>query len=539
MYRSILFFLFAWVFNSCGSVPENSIEMILDPTREYQKMEGFGASDAWRCQFVGKYWPEEKRDQIADLLFSQEFDEQGDPRGIGLSLWRFYLGSGTASLGESSGIVNEWRRAECFQLPDGSYDWTRQEGQQWFLIAARKRGVEKYLAFSITPPVHMSKNGMGHSPAGDISMNIRDGKMGEYARFMADVLAHFQDQGLAFDFLSPFNEPQWNWDNNTQEGTAAQNGQLYELIAGLSAELDTRNLSAEIVAGEAGTINHLSGIVLNDSRDNQVEVFFGKESPMNLAPLPKVRHAITAHSYFTTWPLDTLLLTRERLADCMAQTDPGLEYWQTEFCILEKNDEIGQGGKRDLEMPTALYVARVIHADLVMNNASSWQWWTALSQCDYKDGLVYLDNGRETGMVDPESPMNDSLKYDGVVRESKLLWALGNYSRFIRPGAVRIDLQFDNPVDVKDQLSGLMASAFHDRERHQFILVFVNQSADIQTILLRNPGGTTFAPGKSVKVYITSPEKDLRFETVSLPSVDLDPQSVTTLIIPEFCKEEI
>ena len=55
----------------------------VDLNQEMQTIDGFGASDAWRCQMVGKYWPEEKRNQIADWLFSQEVDENGNPKGIG------------------------------------------------------------------------------------------------------------------------------------------------------------------------------------------------------------------------------------------------------------------------------------------------------------------------------------------------------------------------------------------------------------------------------------------------------------------------
>lgn len=44
----------------------------VDLNQEMQTIDGFGASDAWRCQMVGKYWPEEKRNQIADWLFSQK-----------------------------------------------------------------------------------------------------------------------------------------------------------------------------------------------------------------------------------------------------------------------------------------------------------------------------------------------------------------------------------------------------------------------------------------------------------------------------------
>ena len=38
-------------------------------------------------------------------------------------------------------------------------------------------------------------------------------------------------------------------------------------------------------------------------------------------------------------------------------------------------------------MKTALYVARIIHHDIVYAGAKSWQWWRAIGG-DYKDGLI-------------------------------------------------------------------------------------------------------------------------------------------------------
>ena len=52
--------------------------------------------------------------------------------------------------------------------------------------------------------------------------------------------------------------------------------------------------------------------------------------------------------------------------------------------------------------------------------------WRAIGG-DYKDGLI-----RE--YTDPDLQ-------DGRVEDSKLMWILGNYSRFIRPGAVRMSVE--------------------------------------------------------------------------------------------------
>src|SRR5690606_35084975 len=91
----------------------NTVEINTTSSEEFQTIEHFGASDAWSAQFVGK-WPDSKRNAIAELLFSKEVDPQGNPKGVGLSLWRFNIGAGSAQQGEDSGIKDEWRRAESF-----------------------------------------------------------------------------------------------------------------------------------------------------------------------------------------------------------------------------------------------------------------------------------------------------------------------------------------------------------------------------------------------------------------------------------------
>ena len=118
-------------------------------------------------------------------------------------------------------------------------------------------------------------------------------------------------------------------------------------------------------------------------------------------------------------------------------------------------------------MKTALYVARIIHHDIVYAGAKSWQWWRAVGG-DYKDGLI-----REY--------TNDDLK-DGRVEDAKLMWALGNYSRFIRPGAVRLSVSaFDQagnliPGGDTDQ-KGLMCSAYQNADG-SYAVVLINYAQE-------------------------------------------------------------
>ena len=119
--------LILW-FAGLGMFPLNAQRMIMDEQKTYQTIHSFGASDCWSLAMVGRYYPEEKKKQIAEWLFSLEKDANGNPKGIGLSQWRFNIGAGSAEQGKESRITNEWRRAEGFYGTDGSLNFEKQVG---------------------------------------------------------------------------------------------------------------------------------------------------------------------------------------------------------------------------------------------------------------------------------------------------------------------------------------------------------------------------------------------------------------------------
>ena len=485
------------------SIASEIVEIKIDLDKELQTMDGFGASDAWRCQMVGKNWPLEKRNAIADLLFSKEVDKDGNPKGIGLSIWRFYLGAGSAEQGLDSDISDEWRRSECFQNPDGTYNWTKQAGQRWFLQAAKSRGVEKFLAFTISPPVQMTLNGKAFSPQ-KLNMNIKEGMLPDYADFLIETIDNLQrNEGITFDYLSPINEPQWDWmagknGQASQEGTPATNQEMFNFTKLLSERIESKSLKTEIVLGEAAIINYLYENVNDETRDDQINAFFGPSST-NISQLPHVKNVITGHSYFSVWPVKDQINFREKLSSSLNQKK-NLKYWQTEYSILEKTDEDiipgGSGHQRDLGIKTALFVARIIHNDIAVANASSWQWWTALTRADFKDGLIYLDDGTNNG-----SMIDGYCKNDGFFHDSKLLWALGNYSRFVRPGMIR--LQIENQKLEED----VMLTAYKDVDNKKLVIVAVNNSDSMRSCKLDL---NVTLKNKELVPYITSEKSNLK-----------------------------
>jgi hypothetical protein len=477
-------------------------QITFDRQKTFQTMHSFGASDCWSMAMIGKYYPESKKKQIAEWLFSQESDPKGNPKGIGLSMWRFNIGAGSTEQGKESKISNEWRRAESF-LTDTGYDWGKQQGQQYFLEAAKRYQVPYTLGFLNSSPVQMTKNALaiGNGRLGEWNFDFT--KIDAWSDFLVTVSNHFQ-----FSYLSPFNEPQWDWGpvksgNASQEGTPINNSDLAWATRKLAENFQRTNTKTRIVIPEAAQLNYLYDPKSNrPGQDGQIDNFFSAESPLYLGNLPAVERVISGHSYFTTSPASKLISTRQELTKKVKKAN--LDFWQSEYCILGDNAGEITGSGVDLGMKTALYVAKVIHSDIYDGNASSWSWWLAVSANDYKDGLIYTFNGLNKGE-------NDINKYDADLYDSKTLWAVGNYARFVRPGMKRIEASIQQP--------DCLITGFTDNQ--STVLVLINTGNAFELSLKSN---------KEIKTYTTSDTQNLSYRSVRDERIQVLGSSIMTLV---------
>ena len=501
----------------CDSCSQTVPKLQVNLTATHQTIHSFGASDAWSTKFVGSWADVTKKNQIADYLFSMDLDASGNPKGIGLSLWRFNIGAGSYEQGDSSGIADDYRREECFQNPDGSYNWNKQQGQQWFLNAAKQRGVKYLLGFACSPPVYITPNGKAYG-TGSAAFNLAAAKFQNYADFLTAVCKHFQSTATPLDYLSPVNEPQWNWGaSNNQEGTAAGNTDIARLVRILGPDLQSSGVTTRVVTGEAGQITFLNNAT-SDNRGDQINQWFNPADSNYIGGgnIPNVDNTISYHSYFTTCPDNTLVSDRQAVATAAPST---LNLWMTEFGVLSSICGVLNGYPRNTNIDYGLYVAKVIHNDLAVANTSSWQWWLGINPYNYSDGLVYISS--PSGTMDPESS-----KTDGLVSDSKQLWCLGNFSRFVRPGMVRVDAVLNNNPDPVFAAAGIMTSAYIDPVAKTLVVVAINTGTNASAFSLAGVNLT----GTSVTAYTTSAGKNLLKSTMTANNIQLDPRSVTTLM---------
>jgi hypothetical protein len=443
---------------------------------EYQTIENFGASDCWSMQTAGT-WSLPNRNRVADLLFSKT-------TGIGLSCWRFNIGGGVTDK-----IDDPWRTAETFEIAEGKYDWTRQAPERWFLGAAKARGVPQFLAFVNSPPGRMTRTGITYGQLGSDTTNLKPGFEGQFARYLVDILEHFRNnpdanQRIAFDYISPVNEPNGDWNGKSQEGCRAANDDVKVVLRALAAELAKRKCPTQIAGIEVSGLPPLYSVMEGMSKKyggrygNYVDDFLGDASVSGL-----LNHRLSYHDYGSDLLKGQLVEKRQAVRKKFDQY-PGWKPWMSEYCVM--TGSAGKGGNgRDLTMNTALDVARIIHLDLTLVGVTAWQWWTALSGVDYKDGLIFTD-WKKPG--DAES-----------IIPARLLWAIGNFSRFVRPGMRRVELE-----GSKHEITGLMASAYKDEKARRVVVVYVNMGTGDERVRLDFRLGSRGWRLRTVRPYVTS-----------------------------------
>lgn len=499
-----------------GTISAQSIKVyVVDKNITYQEIDNFSASDAWRCHFVGKYWPQEKKEEIADLLFKREFDEKGNPKGMALTNWRVNVGAGSYENREAKEVNNSWNRTECFLLPDGTYDFSKQEGQQWFMKAAKERGVNNFLFFTNSAPYFMTRSGATVSTDRNY-INLQEDKFDDFARFLVNCTKHFRGLGYDVNYISPINEPNVEWHTNAfQEGSFATKSDIYRLVAELDKVIEEEQVETKILIPELGELKYLFEVdSAANMPDDIIHSMFYKNGEYSVLGFKNLFNCVAAHDYWTAYPPKLLVDIRTDLRKALEQNGHQTKFWASEYCILEKNKEITMEPSPIKSINLGLYVARIIHSDLALANASAWQWWTALSMGE--DVPIQL--------LPMKDSSTESIKYDGIISPTKMFWTTANYSFFIRPGMKRIDVKPTHIVSDLEAATSLMVSSYTDNK--EIITVIINYTDKEEQLDLK------CEKAKTGKLYVTSIDKNLEYVGEhALKKLSIPARSVVTVVV--------
>ncbi len=511
------------VVNSSDERSDDEISVKINAGTVYQTIEGFGASDCWLGEYVGKNYS--GKDKIAKLLFSQDTLANGALEGIGLSMWRVNLGGGSAD--QKDPMFETAKMAECYLKDDGkTYDWTKCKGQQYFMTEAKKYGVEKMLLFSNSPLYFWTENGKTYSESGENS-NLKSENYEKFAEYMAEVSKHFNEAGIPIDYISPVNEPQYDWGLNeghndrNQEGCGWQNSEITKLVKALNEKLGSQK--TKIVIPEAGKWSATYSNTY-EGRANQISEFFG-DGDNSVKDLSHVHKVVCAHSYWEDkgWSdLESYRKTAYNAADAA-----GIGLWQTEWSLLgdgyDDAIDVFPGLKKAEYIDNALYLSRVIYSDLVWANVSSWSYWTVFGQerWSQKNRFYLIKVGSN---VSDNVDLNDEdVSTGGNWADNVNLYVLGNYSRFIRPGYKRVDMTCGND-------KSFFGSAFLSGDGNTLVMVYTNLTDSKVRI---KPQISGFEGNTKFLRFVTDETKKLERTNMSDGNMVIPAKSVTTVV---YCK---
>ena len=506
--------------------PKTNVKVSVDPQEKFQTIEFFGAADAWSGNFVGKYWADNSKSKIADYLFSQEFDASGNPVGIGLSIWRVNLGAGTLEQAGAD-IYPYQRRAESYLSLDGkSYDWGKCSGHEYFMEAARDRGCNQFILFSNSPLVQYTKNGKGYAPTANGS-NLRDDCYDDFADYLVDVTEHLMGKGYNIPYISPINEPQGDWNTPRQEGSPWKNGEMFRLAKALDESLgrspkfdDVRIFLAEaarlkvLYEHRPSLLKRFEGDTI-ECPGKQLYTFFDKESKYYVGEMKHMDMEFTAHPYHNHFSSEEL---REVHHLAKKEIDKyNIDFHSSEWCLLPVSRQYGgitadwcKGNHADIQ--AALMMARIMHSDFVDTDAVSWCYWK---------GMELYGNHALVSLY----PNDGDIHKGGYPAANKMLWVLGNFSRFVRPGYVRVAL------DGADDLDELAGSAYLSPEGDRLVAVFVNSSFEDMPIEMTLSKAWKKKPSE-VQSYRTDDRHDLaKVTTGNGLEHTIAARGVTTIVI--------
>ena len=436
---------------------------LIDWNDPQQTIDGFGASASFHQARNLQTFPKKAQAKVLDLLFSTQ-------SGAGLSITRNIVGDG--------GVIEDgslWGKpfngpTPSIEPSQGVWNWKGDEEQVWFMREAARRGCTRHLSTAWSPPAWMKDN----------ASVIHGGRVKpEFYRAYAEYLSAYvrgykHHHGIDIYAVSPTNEP----DINQKYSSCLWSGEeLRTLVRDHIAPVFARDrVRAKLLLGE---------------HSHWIEDPF---APSLADPIAVARvDIVAAHAYTDiNKGYETIAY---RTGDFPLARAAGKPIWQTEVACFDANDT---------SIDEALYWARLLHTHLVENRVSAWFYWWAVAYGARRGSLIDLDLEKK--------------RYS----TAKRLFAIGQYSRFVRPGFQRVTSQ-------SQPLPGVCLAAFRDPRSQRCVAVVVNEN--------ERPIPLSFAaPERRAVCYRTSASEELA-RVGALAATDgtfqatLAPRSVTSFVI--------
>jgi O-glycosyl hydrolase len=422
----------------------------------FQAITGFGASEAFGQADAIMNAPAAAQQQALNLLFSPT-------SGAGLTILRNEISADPGITIEPAAPASP--AAAPAYSPLGT-----DQGQEWLAQTIKADyGVTNVFADAWSAPGFMKASnsplngGTLCGAPGAATCASGDWRQA-YANYLVQYAKDYAADGVPLTYLGPMNEP--SFTPSGYDGMTLTPAQAANLIDVLGPALKASGLPTQVECCTA---------IGWDSAQQYAAAIEADPTALSYTPL------FTSHGYSA--PPNSPLAGWTR------------PVWQTEWSTFETWDPAWD----DNTDASGLTWAQNIYTGLTAANLNAFLYWWGSSPAS-----VSNDNG-------------NLIQINGsTVVTSARLWAFANYSRFIRPGAVRIAATSSNSADE--------LTAFKNADGSVAIVALnTAQTADPVTFAL---SGTGTANGATVTPYLTNASSD----TAAQPTIPVSGGAFTATI---------
>jgi O-glycosyl hydrolase len=494
-----------FLFSACGTSIDsgNSASLKINYNEYRQEIDGFGGSNAW-TRPPRDY---ETAQELVKLLYSKT-------GGVGFTILRNRIPfrerlSGDDNPGYNDGFVvrksdDSYDYAvnndgtKTFNLNWNSWDLSGTRNLIEYILALGADGPEKLVVMSTpwTPPnnrvtrwkedvtgINANFNYTMDWTKPDIWGRLRRDVYSDYADLLADYVKNFESRmGWPLAILSVQNEPNYK----VQYESAYWNGNdIRDFLKVIGQRFPMKG----ITLGEGGL-----GVMAPEFENFNVNFNNLIKPSLDDPESEKVLTHIALHQY--NGASDTSSRAGSKAFPEINAS--GKRFWQTEVSGSGSQIPAGTG------IDNALYYARMIHFDMTLAQTNAflyWWLWTGSSN-SFPGSLIYVE--------------------EEEIKAALRLYAMGQYSRFIRPGWIRID------CDAAPS-TGVYSSAYRNPGTNEIAVVVINERITPSPVSLYLDG----AEFDRLEIWRTSADEKLKLigrqrTSRGNANVNLQPRSITT-----------
>ncbi|QNF28725.1 glycoside hydrolase [Metabacillus elymi] len=480
----------------------DSEQIKLDPSYQHEPFDGWGTALVWFANVTGG-WPDELRNELADDLFGKD--------GLNFNIARYNIGGGDSPetepyMRKGGAVPGYWNRPAEYSPPEGNTDeWTEQENwwnpenpehwnleadanQRWWVSAAKARGADTFEAFSNSPPYFMTQSGYVSGNWNSWDDNIKPDQFENFASYLTTVVEHLQkDMDVEFQTLSPVNEPNTGYwrAKGRQEGSNWSPASQAKIINEVKKQLDEKGLST-VVSGMDET---------NPQKFRQNWEQYDSTTRNNIEQL-------NVHTYGPTQQIGARDIAKSA----------GKKLWMSEV-------DLSSGAQNHEDIIPGLALSQRITTDIQKLESEAWVLWQSIE--DEVNMSPEHENGN-WGLIQVDF---DPADFENVkIYKNKKYYAMGNYSKFIRPGYQVIN------SNSSDTLAAI------NKDDNSVVVVYTNSTTEEKAINFDLSGFDTVEANAKATPYVTSTTENLAQKSDVMISGNelsavVQPQSITTFVV--------